>query len=59
VPGPVAPPATWSTWTQGRASPTKTGQATSADVLGIQIQSQGTEMDQPFDFWIDHVYLIR
>ena len=29
------------------------------DVLGIQIQSQGTEMDQPFDFWIDDVYLIR
>jgi hypothetical protein len=30
-----------------------------ADVTGIQIQSQGTEMDQPFDFWIDDVYIIR
>ena len=30
-----------------------------ADVLGIQIQSQGAEVDQPFDFWIDDVYLIR
>jgi len=30
-----------------------------SDVLGIQIQSQGTEMDQPFDFWIDDVYLFR
>jgi hypothetical protein len=30
-----------------------------ADVTGIQIQSQGTEMNQPFDFWIDDVYIIR
>jgi hypothetical protein len=30
-----------------------------ADVTGIQIQSQGTEMDQPFDFWIDDLYIIR
>jgi hypothetical protein len=30
-----------------------------ADVTGIQIQSQGNEMDQPFDFWIDDLYIIR
>lgn len=30
-----------------------------ADVTGIQIQSQGTEMDQPFEFWIDDIYLIK
>jgi hypothetical protein len=30
-----------------------------SDVLAIQIQAQGTEMDQPFDFWIDDVYLFR
>jgi hypothetical protein len=30
-----------------------------AEVTGIQIQSQGTEMDQPFDFWIDDVYILR
>ncbi len=30
-----------------------------SDVLGIQIQSQNTEMDQPFDFWVDDVYLFR
>jgi hypothetical protein len=30
-----------------------------ADVIGVQIQSQGTEFDQPFDFWIDDLYLIR
>ena len=24
-----------------------------ADVFGIQIQSQGTEIGEPFDFWID------
>ena len=29
------------------------------DVFGIQIQSQGSEVAQPFDFWIDDVYLIR
>jgi len=28
-------------------------------VFGIQIQSQGTEFDQSFDFWIDDLYLIR
>jgi hypothetical protein len=30
-----------------------------ADVTGIQIQSQGAEIDQSFDFWIDDVYLFR
>jgi hypothetical protein len=29
------------------------------DVMSIEIQSQGTEMDQPFDFWIDDVVLFR
>jgi hypothetical protein len=30
-----------------------------ADVTSIQIQSQGTETSQPFDVWIDDVYLIK
>jgi hypothetical protein len=30
-----------------------------ADVTGIQIQSQGLETSQPFDFWIDDIYIIR
>jgi hypothetical protein len=30
-----------------------------ADVTGIQIQNQGSELDQPYDFWLDDVYIIR
>jgi hypothetical protein len=30
-----------------------------ADVTGIQIQNQGSELDQPYDFYIDDVYIIR
>jgi hypothetical protein len=28
-------------------------------VTSIQIQSQGAETGQPYDFWIDDVYLIH
>ena len=29
------------------------------DVFGIQIQAQGSEIGEPFDFWIDDLYSIR